>query len=159
MLVALVDVAPTGVGLPHLDELMRDRPAFAVGHAARDDNALAHGLGGMLDREVGLQRVDILVAEDGREELQELGIGRVRRVGRMAQLGAALRRIVERRRQLLAARPLVVDRVGVDLGADRGLVDGDRVKGPGRRDRELLGAAEACRHAPNVRPLGRRRRG
>ena len=56
MLVALVDVAPGGVGLPDLDELAAHRPAVAVDDPAGDHHPLADRLAGVLDGQVGLER-------------------------------------------------------------------------------------------------------
>ena len=58
MLVALVDVAAGGVGLPDLDQRVRHRPAVAVEHAAGDDDALAQRLAVVLAGEVGVGRGD-----------------------------------------------------------------------------------------------------
>ena len=67
VLVALVDVATAGVGLPDLDQLAPHRPAVAVQHPAGDHHPLADRLAAVLDGQVGLQRVDVAVAEDRRD--------------------------------------------------------------------------------------------
>ena len=51
-LVALVAVAPGGVGLPDLDQRVAERLPVAVEDAARDDDPLAERLALVLAREV-----------------------------------------------------------------------------------------------------------
>ena len=52
MLVDAVHVAAGRVGLPDLDQRVADRPAVAVDHPARDDDALAERLARVLPGEV-----------------------------------------------------------------------------------------------------------
>jgi hypothetical protein len=58
-------IAAAGVGLPNFDERVRERISIFIDHAARDDDALADGLGVMLLGEVEGFYVDEVVAEDG----------------------------------------------------------------------------------------------
>ena len=78
VLVALVDVAPARVGLPDLDELVPHRTAVAVEDPAGDHHPLADRLAAVLDGQVGLERVDVVLAEDRRPQLDPLGVGVVR---------------------------------------------------------------------------------
>ena len=103
MLVALVDVATAGVGLPDLDELVAHRPAVAVEHPAGDDHPLADRLAAVLDGQVGLERVDVAVRRStGAHSSIALGVGVVQVLGRVPQHAAAVRRVVEPRLGLAA---------------------------------------------------------
>ena len=104
VLVALVDVAAGGVGLPDLDELVAHRPAVAVEHATGHDHPLAHRLAGVLDGQVGLERVEVPLTEHRRPQLDPLRVGLLRRLGRVAQQAGAVRRVVQPR--LRSRRPL-----------------------------------------------------
>ena len=88
MLVALVDVAAAGVGLPDLDQLAGDRPAVAVEHPAGHDDALADRLAAVLDGQVGLERADVALPEARRPELDGLRVGVVQVLGRVPQQAA-----------------------------------------------------------------------
>ena len=94
VLVALVDVAAGGVGLPDLHELAAHRAAVAVEHPPGDDDALAERLAVVLDGEVRFQRVDVQVPEGRREQLDGLRVRVVQVLGRVAQDAAAVRREV-----------------------------------------------------------------
>lgn len=76
VLVALVAVAPSGIGLPDLDQLTGHRPAAFVDDASGHRDALPDRLARMPGRQVGVERVDVLVAEARRPELDPLGIDR-----------------------------------------------------------------------------------
>ena len=104
VLVALVDVATTGVGLPDLDELVPDRAAVAVDHPPGHLHPLADRLAVVLHGQVGLAGADVALAEDGRPELHALGIGLVRALGGVPQQARAVRRVVEAGPGLLAGR-------------------------------------------------------
>ena len=104
VLVALVDVAAAGVGLPDLDELVPHRPAVAVEDPAGDDHPLADRLAAVLDGQVGLERVDVAVPEHRRPQLDPLGVGVVQVLGRVPQHAAAVRRVVQPRLRLAVAR-------------------------------------------------------
>ena len=73
MLVALVDVAAGRVGLPDLDQLAAHRAAVAVEHAAGDHDALADRLAAVLDRQIRLERGDVVLAEARRPQLDPFG--------------------------------------------------------------------------------------
>ena len=150
VLVALVDVAAGGVGLPDLDQLADDRPAVAVEHPAGDDHPLAHRLAAVLDGQVGLERVDVLRARStGATQLDRLRVGVVQVLGRVPQHAAAVRRVVEPR---LGLRPrarvalvLLGDRR--DLGAHLCLGGRGGVGRPRRLDR-LGGLSHRCSSCP-----------
>ena len=98
MLVALVDVAAAGVGLPDLDELVADRSAVAVERRGRCTTIRSPiGSPPRLDGQVGLERVDVGVAEDRRDQLDALGVGVAQVLGGVAQQRAAVRREVQPR--------------------------------------------------------------
>ena len=65
MVVELVRVPPAGIGLPHLDQGVREGAAVTVEHATVDDDPLAERLSGMLAREVGVTGLHALLAEQG----------------------------------------------------------------------------------------------
>src|SRR5262249_55999950 len=65
MLIDLVPVPPGRVRLPDLDERAGHGPAGLVEQATVDDDALAERLAVVLARQVGVERRDRLVAEDG----------------------------------------------------------------------------------------------
>ena len=98
MLVELVAVAAAGVGLPDLDQLARHRPAEFVEHPPGHDDALPDRLARVPGRQVGIERVDVLVAEARRPAFES---PRDRRssaaVFRMAQGAAAVRRVIQPR--------------------------------------------------------------
>ena len=104
VLVALVDVAARGVGLPDLDELAAHRPAVAVEDPAGDDDPLADRLTVVLDRQVGLERVHVAVPEARRPQLDRLRVGVVQVLGGVAQQPAAVGRVVQPRLGLLDPR-------------------------------------------------------
>ena len=103
MLVALVDVAAAGVGLPDLHELMTDRVAVAVHDPPGDLHPLADRLTAVLQGEVGLAGLDLVLPEHRRPELDPLGIGLVRALGGVSQQAGPIRRVVEPR--LASSRP------------------------------------------------------
>ena len=94
VLVALVDVAPGGVGLPDLDQLTAHRSTVAVQDAAGDPHPLAHGLPRVLHGQVGLHPGEVALAEHRRPELDALGVGLLEALGRVAQQAAAVGRVV-----------------------------------------------------------------
>ena len=104
VLVALVDVAPGGVGLPDLDQLAAHGAAVAVDDPTGHHDPLADRLTAVLDGQVGLGGADVAVPEDRREQLDLLGVGVVQVLGRVAQEAAAVRRVVQPRLRLVAAR-------------------------------------------------------
>lgn len=121
MLVALVDVAAAGVGLPDLDELVGHWAPIAVDNPAGDDNAFADRLPGVLDGEVSLERFDVLVPEARRPALDGLRVGMVQVLRGVAQDAASVRRVVE---SWLGPDDLYLPVGGLDpsdLGADFGL--------------------------------------
>src|SRR5262249_11804900 len=95
--VGVVPVAPSGVGLPELDQALRHRSAVLVEDAPRDDDALAKRLAAVLAREVVLAGADVIRPEDRRGELGGRGGERDRRLERRPLLRRAVRRIEERR--------------------------------------------------------------
>jgi hypothetical protein len=70
-LIALVRVPASGIGLPDLDQRMRDRPLIFVKDAARHDNPLSDRWPGMVNRQVVIMRGHSGVAIDGRAQLGE----------------------------------------------------------------------------------------
>jgi hypothetical protein len=82
---------------------------------------------GVLDGEVGFERVDVLVTEHRCGEFDRLGIGVVQVFRRVPQDAAAIRRVVEARLRLLSAVALVLFGYGRDLGTDLGLRRGGGV--------------------------------
>ena len=97
VLVALVAVAAGGVGLPDLDQLARHRPARLVEQPSGHDDPLPDRLTGVAGGEVGVERVDVLAAEAGRPAFDLLGVDDQRRMLRVTQGAAAVRRVVEPR--------------------------------------------------------------
>ena len=91
VLVALVDVAAGGVGLPDFHELAGHGAAVAVEHAAGDDDAFALRLAVVLDGQVRLQGVHVLVAERRGMQLDGLRVRVVQALGGVAQDAAAVR--------------------------------------------------------------------
>ena len=71
MVVTRVPVSAGRIALPQLDQRVRHGPAVLVEHAARDDDALAQRLAGVLPREVVVDLADRQVAVDGRGEIGE----------------------------------------------------------------------------------------
>src|SRR5688572_28547809 len=91
MLVLIMRV-PTGrVGLPHFDELMRNRPAFAVEHLTGDYKALTQRFPDVLDREVAFFRLDLVTHENRRAQLDGLGVDVVQVLDRMTEDAASVR--------------------------------------------------------------------
>ncbi len=135
VLVALVDVAPGGVGLPDLHQLVGHRPPVAVEHPPGDDHPLADRVAAVGDGEVGLERVDVAVAEDRREPLDGLRVGVVQVLGRVTQQAAAVRRVVQPRLGLLDPALLVGSTDLADLGVDVGLARVGRVSSSGHGHR------------------------
>src|SRR6185312_14356969 len=64
MLVADMDIAAAGIGLPDLDQCIRHAAAVFVDHMAMHDDALPERLAGMLPREIGVAVAHGLVAVD-----------------------------------------------------------------------------------------------
>ena len=64
VLVADVNVAPAGIGLPYLDQRVRHAAAVLVKHMAVHDDALAERLAGVLARQVIVALAHGLVAID-----------------------------------------------------------------------------------------------
>src|SRR4029450_8534750 len=88
-------------------------PAVAVQDPAGHGDARALRLPRVLDGQVGLGLGDVRVAEAGRPQLDALGVGRLQRLGGVAQDAAAIGRVVEARLVLVLA---VLARL--DLAAD-----------------------------------------
>ena len=120
VLVALVDVAAAGVGLPDLHELVAHRAPVAVDDPAGHHHPLADRLAAVLDGEVGLERVEVPVPEDRRPQLDALRVGLLQRLGRVPQQAGAVGRVVQPRLRL-AGRLVVRLADLLDLVADLGL--------------------------------------
>jgi hypothetical protein len=121
VLIALVDVAARGIGLPDLDELVADRSAIAVDDPSGHHHPFTDRLAAVLNGQVGLQRMHVAAAKTRRPQLDRLGIGVVQDVGWMAQQAAAIGRIVQPRLGLGDAAALVLGFGRRDLGAHLGL--------------------------------------
>ena len=91
VLVALVDVAAGGVGLPDLHELAGHGAAVAVEHAAGDDDAFAQRFAVVLDGQVRFQGVHVHVPERRGVQLDGLRVRVVQVLGGVAQDAAAVR--------------------------------------------------------------------
>lgn len=68
-----MDVAPAGVGLPDLDELAAHRLAVAVDDPPGHHGALTDRCTRVLDRQIGVERGDVVLPETGRLQLGGLG--------------------------------------------------------------------------------------
>src|SRR5690348_13995721 len=66
-----VPVASGRVGLPDLDQGLRDGAAVLVQHATGDDDALTQRLAGMLAREIIVVWPDVVIIEYGSRDLGE----------------------------------------------------------------------------------------
>ena len=135
MLVALVDVAPGGVRLPHLDELVGDGAPPRVEEPAGDRHPLALRLARVLQRQIGLDGRDVALPEGRRVQLDRLGIDETQILRRMPQQARAVRREVVQAAADPLARGLAAKGVGVhvlDLLRDRRLRHLD-----GRREQRL----------------------
>ncbi len=97
MRVPLVDVPACGIRLPDLNEPMWDWTALLVEDAAGDDDPFPQRLADVLPGQVALFRADLVGPEDGRGELDRLGIDKVRRVPGISPHAAAIRSEVELR--------------------------------------------------------------
>src|SRR5438045_3715741 len=62
MLIARMNIAASGVGLPEFDQGVWDRPTVFIEYAARHDDPFAHGLALVLAGEVGISGQDLLVS-------------------------------------------------------------------------------------------------
>src|SRR5580693_840090 len=113
VLVLLMVVATGGIGLPDLHELARHRPTRGVPQPPGHDDALPDGLAGMAGGEVGIEGVDIPAAEARGPALELVRVDADERGSRMAQLAAAVRRVVQPR--LGALFPVVVSCDAGDL--------------------------------------------
>ncbi len=134
VLVALVDVATGGIGLPDLDELVAHRASVTVEHPARDHDAFPDRFTVVLDRQVGLERSDVAVTEDRGEQLDRLRIRLVQVLAGMAEQAAPVGRVVEARLGLVRTGALVVVADPCNLVADlrlggRGRVGVRRLQG------------------------------
>src|SRR5699024_5183361 len=95
MLVALMNVAPGGVRLPHFDELPGHGPSIPVEHSTGHNDPLTERLPIVLDREVRLEWVNILRSEDRRYKLNRFRVGVVQVFCWVTQETAAVGQIVE----------------------------------------------------------------
>src|SRR6202000_3020245 len=110
VLIALVAIATGGVGLPHLDQLTRHRPAPAVADSTGHDGARPEGRPVVAHRQVSVERVDVLVAEAGCAAFDLLGVDDHEWMFRVTQDAAAVGRAVEPR------LPLFAPEFGCDAG-------------------------------------------
>ena len=140
--VAVVAVAPGGVGLPDLDELPAHRPPGRVQDPAGDDDALPQRLPGGVLREVGVERGHVGDPEHGRGALDGARRRDDERLGRRAQGGRAVRRV--RAVRMAAAQRRQAPRPG---GSPRrrgparwARVGGARGRCPPRADRRAKGS-------------------
>jgi hypothetical protein len=83
-----VPVAAARVGLPHLDQRVRDRAAVAVEDAPVHEDPLADGLAAVAQGQVGVLGPDPVLAEHGPGDLREPVREIHRRTQRRAQPGA-----------------------------------------------------------------------
>src|SRR5439155_6269978 len=87
-----VAISSRGVGLPQLDQRMRDGPAVLVEHASGHNDALADGLALVLTRQVAVSRLDVAISEHWTGDLGE----RVRQEHQRPPRAALDRRAVAR---------------------------------------------------------------
>jgi DNA-binding IclR family transcriptional regulator len=118
VLIALVDVAAAGIGLPDLDELATHRPAFSVDDATRHHDTFADGLADMLDRQIRIERRNVVRPETRRPQLDGFWVGVVQFVGGMAKQAAAVRRIVQPGLAFLHTGAVVVGVDSRNFGGD-----------------------------------------
>ncbi|CPR13583.1 hypothetical protein BN971_04895 [Mycobacterium bohemicum DSM 44277] len=105
--VALVAVAPGGVGLPDLDQLAGHRSARPVDQPSGDDDALPDRFSGMAGGEVGVAGMNVVAAEAGRPAFELLGVDEQRGARGVAQRAAAVRRVVQPRLGIRALGPVI----------------------------------------------------
>src|SRR5204863_2400580 len=94
VLVGAMWVAPGSVGLPDLDQRMRNGLAVLVEHASVDDDALADRLAFVLASQIVISRLDIVMAENRTGQFRERLGRNDERLRRMAFRGRRVRRIV-----------------------------------------------------------------
>src|SRR5699024_11937160 len=97
MLVSFMDVSARGIGLPNLNKLAGYASAFAVEKASGHCNLFADRRAALLYRQVRFQRVNVVIAEDRRPQLNAFGIGVMQFFCGMAMHTAPIGRIVQTR--------------------------------------------------------------
>jgi hypothetical protein len=83
--------------LPDLHQLTGHRPAVAVQDPPGDHDPFPDRLPVVLDRQVRLERIDVLVSEHRREQFDGLGVRVLQVLGGVTQDAAAVGRVVQPR--------------------------------------------------------------
>ena len=98
MIVDRVDVTPSRVGLPDLDQRVADRPAVGIQHPPVDHDPLAQRLAPMLPGQIGVSGSDWNAPEDRARRTMKPLVGQPHRtVAGRTQLRGAVVRIEVRR--------------------------------------------------------------
>src|SRR4029077_10293015 len=63
VLIALVEIASRGIGLPNLNQRIANRPAILIEYSPADYNSLAEGLASALPRQVESLRLDNVLSK------------------------------------------------------------------------------------------------
>ena len=109
----------------------------------------------MADGQVGLERVDVAFAEHRRPELDALRVGRLERLGRMAEQARTIGRIVQPRLGLDLAGPLVAAGDRFDLRVESACVSISAPMSTGDSNVSLTALPSCATLGPGVVRRGR----